>query len=389
MSVRKETNRRGKSQIVCDRKWPDGKRFRRVMPNSAVAKQVDARILAAIATGTWRELRQELECGTHSRMTVAETIYRYIELYCKVRNRNWKRKASSLKHINRLLGKLRLRDVEMRHVHEFVAKRLKEEVKAATVNRDVAVLKHMIQFAVDEGLIRENRISRVKKLKEYREERPRVVEETLKKLLKYLPFPVNQIVIFIYETGCRPSEALSLKRKYVDLKNQTAIFNLRKGGDNALVALSTRAADAIQRVPELPGCSYVFWNAKTGNRYQRINETFNRARKKAGCPDVQLKDFRRELGILIAESGQPLHVAQTQLGHSSVKTTEKYYAHFSPEFALPRAREVMKQRWRNSGGQDPDFDTAEHPSKQGSSKLVDFQAFREASGGGGRIRTDE
>ena len=84
-------------------------------------------------------------------MTVAETIDRYIELYCKVRNRNWKRKASSLKHINRFLGKLRLRDVEMRHVHEFLAKRLKEEVKTATVNRDVAVLKHMIQFAVDEG----------------------------------------------------------------------------------------------------------------------------------------------------------------------------------------------------------------------------------------------
>ncbi len=80
MSVRKETNRRGKSQIVCDRKWPDGKRFRRVMPNSATAKQVDARILAAIATGSWRELRQELECGTHSRMTVASSSGHYIKI---------------------------------------------------------------------------------------------------------------------------------------------------------------------------------------------------------------------------------------------------------------------------------------------------------------------
>jgi len=389
MSVRKETNRRGKSQIVCDRKWPDGKRFRRVMPNSAIAKQVDARIVAAIATGTWRELRQELEHGTHSGMTVAETIDRYIELYCKVRNRSWRRKVSSLNHVNRLLGKLRLRDVEMRHVHEFVAKRLKEEVKPATVNRDVAVLKHMIQFAVDEGLIRENRISRVKQLKEYREERPRVAGKTMKRILKYLPFPVNHIVTFIYETGCRPSEALSLKREHVDLKKQTAIFNLRKGGDNALVALTTRAADAIRRVPELPGCPYVFWNSKTCTRYQRINETFNRARQKAGCPHIQIKDFRRELGILIAESGQPLHVAQTQLGHSSIKTTEKYYAHFSPEFAVSRAREVMEQRWRNSGGQDPDPSPPENPSKRGSSNLVDFQAFKEMKRGGGRIRTAE
>ncbi len=164
---------------------------------------------------------------------------------------------------------------------------------------------------------------------------------------------------------------------------------MRKAGDNALVALTTRAVEAIQQIPELPGCPYVFWNSKTGTHYKRINETFHRARERAGCPDVQLKDFRRELGIVLAESGQPLHVAQTQLGHSSVRTTEKYYAHFSPEFAVSRAREVMEERWRNSGGQDPEPTPSEHPSKHESSNLVDFQEFREANGGGGRIRTDE
>jgi hypothetical protein len=70
------------------------------------------------------------------------------------------------------------------------------------------------------------------------------------------------------------------------------------------------------------------------------------ARERAGHPGVRLKDFRREAGIVIAESGQPPHVAPTQLGHSSVKTTEKYYAHYSPEFAVGRAREALENRGR-------------------------------------------
>ncbi|MCZ6769562.1 MAG: site-specific integrase, partial [Acidobacteria bacterium] len=262
-------------------------------------------------------------------------------------------------------------------------------VKAATVNRDVTVLRHMFEFAVDEGALKQNPIARIKKLKEYREERPRINEKELQRILKHLPFPVKQIVLFISETGCRPSEALALKREHVNLKNKTAIFNIRKAGDNALIALTSRAVAAIQQVPELPGCSFVFWNPKTETRYQRINETFSRARKKAGLEHIQLKDFRRELGIVLAESGQPLHVAKTQLGHSSIRTTEQFYAHYAPEFAINRARDVMETRGRQTGGQDPYPSPSPNPSKDTASNLVDFQAFREANGGGGRIRTAE
>ena len=238
-------------------------------------------------------------------------------------------------------------------------------------------------------VLKVNPIARLKKLKEYREERPRLKQKDFLKILKHLPFPVKQMVLFIYETGCRPSEAMGLKREYVDLENLTAIFNMRKGGDNALVALTSRAVSAILQVPELPGCPYVFWNPKTSTRYERINETFHRARVRAGCPKVQLKDFRRELGIVLAESGQPLHVAKTQLGHSSIRTTEQFYAHYSPEFAINRAREVMEKRGRQTGGQDPEPTPSENSSKDTASNILDFQAFREGIGGGGRIRTAE
>ncbi len=142
------------------------------------------------------------------------------------------------------------------------------------------------------------------------------------------------------------------------------------------MALSGRAVKAVQAVPRLPNCEYVFWNPKTQTRYKQINLSFQRARDRAGIPWIQLKDFRRELGIVIAESGQPLHVAQRQLGHSSIKTTEKFYAQYSPEFAISRAREVMASRGSQMGDTTPDQDPLQNTPKKNPSNVLDFQELR-------------
>ncbi len=67
-------------------------------------------------------------------------------------------------------------------------------------------------------------------------------------------------------------------------------------------------------------------------------------------PWFQIKDFRRHFGITLSEGGAEMHVVQAMLGHSSVATTEKYYAHFSPDFAAKRALTVL-EGGRNKGGQ--------------------------------------
>jgi len=349
------------------------------MPAKPEARRLDAQIECAIAEGRWRDLRRQLEHGTHASMSVKEYAEHYLEVYCKVQNVDWQRKASSLKHVGRLMGRKSLSDMSVSDIHLFVAKRLKESVKAATVNRDVMTLKHMMEFAVEEGALVVNPIRRVRRLKELREERPRPSDEQVEAVMGELSFPVKQAVTFIYETGCRPSEALKLKRAHVDYENKTAMFNMRKAGDNALVALTSRAIKALQEVPELPGCPYVFWNPKTQTRYEKINNTFERARKRAGVPWLQLKDFRRELGIILAESGQPLHVAKTQLGHSSVRTTEEFYARYSPEFAISRARDVLEQRGngRKTGGEPPEPENPPAKIEQGENcKVIRFKVIR-------------
>ncbi len=81
---------------------------------------------------------------------------------------------------------------------------------------------------------------------------------------------------------------------------------------------------------------------------------------------------------------------------SSIRTTEEYYATYSPEFAVSRARDVLESRGepcgksgRHMGGKESASEVSTEGGKAGSSKLLNFNEFKKANGGGGRIRTDE
>ncbi len=105
------------------------------------------------------------------------------------------------------------------------------------------------------------------------------------------------------------------------------------------VPLTGAGLAATQVLPDLEGCPYVFYNPKTMRRRHTCPRTWENARVEAGVPDLQVKDLRRQFAIDLAERGTPMHDIQQVLGHASVATTEKYYAHFSPENS---ARRVLR-----------------------------------------------
>jgi len=344
MSVRKQKDKFGKKHIVCDRRWPDGTRFRRVMPNRTLAKQVDARIAGAIAEGRWRSLKQQLERGTSKQETVKDFADRYFNEYCKAHNRCLRRKITSLKAIKRHLGRLPLDSVEVRHAYSFIRRRKEEGVSNATVNRDLAALKHMMSFACTIGVLTANRIAGIKKLEEIREERPRPTDEGIDHLLSCTDPRIRPIIGFIRETGCRLEEGLSVKHTQIRKQDRIVVFSGNtKSGKPRFVPLTDEAIQWIEEMPLLPGCPYVFWHPKSQTRWVNIRKVFNKARREAEL-DIQIKDLRRHYGIVLSENGAEMHVIQAMLGHSSVTITEEHYAHFSPHYAARRAFQVLQGR---------------------------------------------
>jgi len=353
MSVRIETDRLGKVRIACDRRWPDGTRFRRWMPNRRLAERMDGRIVAAIAEGRWRQLQEELQRGsTIKGVTFSQFTDQYLNDYCKIHNRDWKRKRISLDHMKQHLGNTPLADIGPPHLLSFIQRRKEAGISNATINRDLTNLKHLMVYAVEVGAVEQNRISGVKKLKELREERPRPTDEQIDHLLACTDPRIRPLIGFIRETGCRLEEGLSLKHTQVRKKDRIVVFSGNtKNGKPRFVPLIDEAIQWIEEMPELPGCPYVFWHPKSHTRWHTIRKVFNKARAKAGL-DILIKDLRRHYGITLSENGAEMHVIQAMLGHSSVTVTQEHYAHFSPHYAARRAFQVLQGR--KSGRQTGD-----------------------------------
>ena len=354
MSVRTETDKLGRKRIKCDRRWPDGTRFRRVMPNRTSAKNIDARIHAAIAEGTWRKLREDLKRGVAREEKLADFAYRYLDDYCKVYNRRWKRKLTSIRPLTEKLGNLPVRELRPEHLYTYIRwrKERNTDITNASINRDITILKHMLEYARELGVIRRSHIRDFKKLQELRKERPRATGEQVDFVLSCLPERLQPVFGFMRETGCRLEEGLSVMHHQIRRDELIVVFtDNTKSGKFRFVPLTQRCLEHIDAYPVLPGCPHVFWNENTRTRYKNLYKYWYEARKEAGMEWFQIKDLRRHFGIILSESGAEMHVIQAVLGHSSVTTTEEYYAHFSPAHAAKRALTVLEGKGTKTGRQ--------------------------------------
>jgi len=353
MSVRIQTDKYGKEQVRVDQRWPDGARFRRNFPNKRQAEDIDAEIRVSKANGTWRELKERLARGVDAtRLTVAEFADRYLEEYCKDHNRAWVRKRDSLKFIKERLGKIKLEALDANHVYKYIKWRRDQGRTNATCNRDLACLKHMFNYAMKLDLIKENKVSRVDRLEEILSFQPPFTDEQVDHFLSCADPKVRPMFGFMRETGCRLSEAMDFKHNQILRdRQQVAFSDNTKSGKFRLVARTKECERWIEEMPPLKGCPYVFYNPKTEWRWKDCRKLINKAIEASGLEGFLVKYLRRHYGITLSENGAEMHVVQTMMGHSSVKTTEKHYAHFSPHFASHRALTVLEGRMSKNGTQ--------------------------------------
>ena len=77
--------------------------------------------------------------------TLAELGERYIE-YAKLHKRSWVRDEQMLRHLNGFLGTAMLTQINASRVEQYQQKRVRE-VSPSTVNRELALLKHLFNLA--------------------------------------------------------------------------------------------------------------------------------------------------------------------------------------------------------------------------------------------------
>ena len=133
------------------------------------------------------------------------------------------------------------------------------------------------------------------------------------------------LILFLYASGCRISEALSIQRR--DISDGWLKIRFAKGEKERIVPIAEVAIEALEEYVESVGiASSDVWLNYKGNRLSRIS-AYNIVKKYLGVsPHVLRHSFASALII----GGADLRVVQELLGHSSLLTTQ-IYTHIQKE----------------------------------------------------------
>ena len=337
--------RTGRKFIVGSKYWPDGTRFRRRFSNKTLAKNVLGRIEGAIAMGTWKELRKELSGEEEPDYTIRQFAEVYFEEYCKVRNTRPDFKEERLKVIKAIVGDVKLREFTSAHAAYFEKERAKranprtgKPISKATINRGLAVLSHMLTFALKKRLISAHPMTRYGRLRENEKAlRVMTLEEERRLVQKVMD---ENLIIGCYvgllgETGLRKTEGLKLKWDYVDVDRRTLTVEASKNGKTRHVPLSDFALELLNKLPRVERCPFVFVWPDTKHPVRDPRHSLFEGRAKAGLQWVGFHDLRHFRATQWIMRGVDIRSVQGLLGRQNIKTTERYMK-FVPSHAAQR-----------------------------------------------------
>ena len=258
--------------------------------------------------------------------------------------RSWKTDETVLRrHILPPLGDLYLDEVSAEQVTELVRRMRVKGYAPGTTNRVVILLRYIFNLARKWKLpgIVENPTAVVQLAPETHRDRFLTEEET-RRLLASLAEdenqPVAQAILLLLLTGARRSEIIKAEWEHVDPLKRTLLVPRSKSGKPRTITLNAHAVALLESVTRLNGNPYVFPAPKTGRPSTSLYSPWHRIRCRAGLPDVRLHDLRHSFASFLINKGVSLYVVQDLLGHTQIKTTQRY-AHLTQE-TLQDAAEV-------------------------------------------------
>jgi len=212
-------------------------------------------------------------------------------------------------------------------------------------NRILELMRSMFNTAISWGVIEKNPTADIKKFQEYKRERY-LSDEEITRLIKALDADENQInksiIKLILLTGSRKGEVLSARWQDFDLKNGIWIkpADLTKQKRSSHIPLNGEALEILKQmrkkiVPEakIKHCKedqiistdhFLFYNLKTKTHLQDIKKFWIKICKKAEIKNATIHDLRHTFASMLVNSGIGLEVIGKLIGHSNMKTTQRY-----------------------------------------------------------------
>jgi integrase len=344
--------KRGKQYAIQYYDAAGRRRWETIGPNFHEAKQVLAERMWERRNGKLRLNRQPI--------TMKEFATKWDVDYVTVQIRLGRMKESSAEscrsrsrlHIVPFFGQMRLDEITLPHVREFMKALLAKELSPKTVLNAMVVLKEMFKHAVQWGYLDANPAQYAERPRAEDQEMQILTPPEIRRLLDAAAEPVRTLLLCAVLTGMRRGELLGLRWEDIDLEGHRIFVRRALWRGKFVTPKSRRSRRTIDLAPtllaalaKLPsrfqgGLVFCSPNGEPINPDTLAQRDWARALRRAGLRRIRFHDLRHTYAsLLIVQGAHPKYI-QVQLGHASIQTTLDRYGHLMPDAHAAEARKL-------------------------------------------------
>ncbi|ETI70541.1 tyrosine-type recombinase/integrase [Neobacillus vireti] len=218
------------------------------------------------------------------------------------------------------------------HLKEYLAKS-SENLKPSSLAHRIRFMKSFFRWSHEEGHIRKNPAAKIKELKVGKRIPKFLTEREIEHLREPCFTPMERALFeFMFSTGCRIGEIVSLEKNSINWSNQSAIV-CGKGDKEREVYFNIRCEIWLKRYLDnrKDNESAIFVTERHPHRMSiaQMRYIIKRISNRAGINKViHPHQLKHSYATHLLNNGAPLDVNQSLLGHEKIETT-KIYAQLS------------------------------------------------------------
>jgi len=334
MGVYKKENR-----WYIDYYQPDGKRKRETVTITGIdpsnINRLDALKALNIRKAQMAEGKFEI-AQTKKPVLFEKFTDRYYETYSKTNKKSYERDETSIKILKRFFSGKTLQQINAWLVERYKSQRQKELTRygrhpsKATINRELACLKHMFTKAVEWGLVSSNPVKKVKLFPEKPNKLRVLSNDEFEKLYNVSSDFLKPILVIAINTGLRRSEILNLRWEDINFKEGFIYISDSKNNDSRVIPINQTLRERLELLKNKSTGDYLFSYGDSAEPVKSIKKGFWAALRRSGIDHCRFHDLRHTFASRLVMSGVDIVTVKELMGHKDIKMTMRY-SHPTPE----------------------------------------------------------
>lgn len=248
-------------------------------------------------------------------MLFEDMAEKYLD-WTRTNKRSYRSTKTALGHLiqtfkGKGLGEIRPQDVEA-----YKARRI-AGVKPSTVNRELALIRHLYNTAIQWGYVERNPVQGVKLFRENNERIRYLSHDEEARLFAVLPEKYKAVITIALQTSLRMGEIRSLRWRDVSFETSTLTVARSKDGEVQRIPMNRIARETLERLPRT--APIVFPDLP-----RHLSERFLELADRAGLQDFHFHDLRHTYATRLRQAGVDIYKVKELMRHKDIRMTLRY-----------------------------------------------------------------